>query len=292
MRVFILGGTGCIGAAIVAQLHQRGHQITGLCRSHAAADRLRQLGARPLQGDLTAPQDWAAQALDHDAIIHAAIDFDSDMGAVDVQVVDALLTAPPTGQTRMLYTGGCWLYGATGDHLATEADPFHPIDLFAWMLPHADRLLQAPHLSTAILHPALVYHAQGGAFDRFLTVAARDQPIPIWGDPATRWPLIDRRDLARAYAALLEAPELTGHFNATGQTGVPVGDIARACAQVKGSNHAPICVPRETVLADHGAWGEGPMLDQQMSHAKLTRATGWQPQHTDFRQVLSAPSSL
>jgi nucleoside-diphosphate-sugar epimerase len=44
LRVFVLGGTGLIGAAVVRELVGRGHELFGLARSGTSAARLDQIG--------------------------------------------------------------------------------------------------------------------------------------------------------------------------------------------------------------------------------------------------------
>jgi uncharacterized protein YbjT (DUF2867 family) len=50
MHVFVTGGTGQTGPAIVAELLSAAHRVTGLARSDAAVDRLNTLGATALRG--------------------------------------------------------------------------------------------------------------------------------------------------------------------------------------------------------------------------------------------------
>jgi uncharacterized protein YbjT (DUF2867 family) len=50
MRVFITGGTGTIGEAIIKELRRAGRAVTGLSRSKASDARLRALGAMPHRG--------------------------------------------------------------------------------------------------------------------------------------------------------------------------------------------------------------------------------------------------
>lgn len=286
MRVFILGGTGSIGTAVTAELCRRSHEVMALSRSGAADDKLRRLGANACRGDLRAPAAWAVEATSHDAIIHAAATFSDDMGDVDTHVVSALIEAAKQTRhkPRLIYTGGCWLYGETGNAVATEDSRFDPIPAFSWMVGNAARLLAAPAFSAAILHPAMVYHADGGVFHRFIEPAREGRPMEIWGDRQTRWPLIHRSDLARAYCDLLERPDLTGYFNASAEKGVRVGDIVDAIAQAFGNTLPPVTLSAGDLVLQHGAWAIGPTLDQEMSAEKLRSETGWTPEITDYRR--------
>ena len=51
MRVLVIGATGAIGARLVPQLVDRGHEVTGTFHSPGGAERVRALGARPVQLD-------------------------------------------------------------------------------------------------------------------------------------------------------------------------------------------------------------------------------------------------
>ena len=52
MRVFITGGTGTIGEAVIKELRRAGHTVTGLSRSEASDAKPRALGATPHRGAL------------------------------------------------------------------------------------------------------------------------------------------------------------------------------------------------------------------------------------------------
>jgi nucleoside-diphosphate-sugar epimerase len=181
--MFVLGGTGSIGSAIVRELVGRGHNVHGLARSDVSAKKLAALGAAPIPGDIASPARWIG-ALPHvDAMIHAACDFCSAMGEIDRRLLDVppALAAQPK-KLRFIYTGGCWLFGATGDHVATEATPFRPLPAFAWMVTNLRRVLDAPDIDGIVIHPAMVYEPCGGVFRRFVRDARERDAIRGGGE--------------------------------------------------------------------------------------------------------------
>jgi len=93
---------------------------------------LADIGVAVLAGDIRTPETWVMNLPPVDAVVHVAANYAFDMGAVDTRLLAALL--PVLGamrrQPRLLYTGGCWLYGQTGDAVATEATPFDPLPAF------------------------------------------------------------------------------------------------------------------------------------------------------------------
>ena len=52
MHIFVTGGSGQTGPAIVSELIAHGHIVTGLARSDKAMARLKELGAKTLHGSL------------------------------------------------------------------------------------------------------------------------------------------------------------------------------------------------------------------------------------------------
>ncbi|WMT75127.1 NAD-dependent epimerase/dehydratase family protein [Bradyrhizobium sp. Ash2021] len=167
MRVFVLGGTGSIGSAVVRELVARRLEVLGLARSDAAA-KLGEFGATAIAGNIAFPPPWIGKLAGIDAVIHAACDFSTDMEAIERRLLDALLPAlaRQANKPRFIYTGGCWLFGATGDEVATEQTPFNPLSAFAWMVPHLQRVLAAPGIDGIVIHPAMVYAPRGGVFHR------------------------------------------------------------------------------------------------------------------------------
>ncbi len=285
MKVLILGATGSIGTAVAAEMAGHGHQVLALARSDASAVALKSKGYQIQRGDLRQPDEWAAAIREVDAVIQVAATFGDDMEEVDRGVITALIAAAGASQRpiRFIHTGGCWLYGATGDEVAVEGSPFNTIPAFQWAVYTADILLASPAFSTAIIHPAMVYHRGGGVLADYLDGAKAGGRIDLWGPASTRWPLIHRDDLAVAYRLLVESPDLTGHFNASAQTGVAIGDIASAISARFGVTPDFEFLDIASAVAEHGSWAEGMFLDQQMACPRLLRETEWRAKITDFR---------
>src|SRR3954464_13996460 len=74
MRVFVAGASGAIGTRLVSQLIDRGHEVIGSSTSPESAERVRRLGAKPVQLDLLDPQavPEAILGATPDAIVHQA----------------------------------------------------------------------------------------------------------------------------------------------------------------------------------------------------------------------------
>jgi nucleoside-diphosphate-sugar epimerase len=283
VRVFVLGGTGSIGSAVVRELIARGHDVIGLARSEASAATLRQYGATPLAGDTTSPEQWAGSLPRLDAVIHMACDFETDMAAIDRRLLDVLLPTLATQpvRPRFIYTGGGWLFGDTGE-LATETTPLQPLAAFAWMVPQLARVLASHDIDGIVIHPAIVYEPAGGVFRRFAREAIERDAVRLVESEAVRWPLVHTDDIASLYALALErAPKGSSYIGAAIE-GLAVGRIARAFAKhFRTRQLAPEIISTDAIATELGEWARGFARDQRLSGAKARRELGWQPKHLD-----------
>ena len=290
MRVFVTGGTGVIGSAVVRELIARGHRVIGLTRSEAAAARLAARGAASMTGDISSSETWVTRLPHVDAVVHMACDFASDMGAIERRLLDALLPAlaAQPAKVRLIYTGGCWLFGATGDAIATERTELHPLPAFAWMRPHLERILAAQDVHGIVIHPAMVYEPAGGVFRRFARDALAGRAVNVVGSEAVRWPLVHSDDLAVLYALALERAPAGSSYIGAAIEGHPVGEIARAFARRSGGPQEPTIVSPDAVAAELGEWARGYALNQRLSGAKARHELGWQPKHLDPEAEIAA----
>lgn len=279
----MLGGTGCIGSAVVRELVARGHEVIALARSPSSAAALQRFGASALRGDIREPAAWLECLPEVEGVIHAATDFADDMGEVDTRLLDRLLPVlARMRRPRFVYTGGCWLYGPTGTSPATETSRFDPLPAFSWMVPNLQRVLKAEGLGGLVVHPAMVYDRGGGVFSSFVEHALRGGPVPVVGGVDVHWPLVHADDLARLYALVLERGAEGQSYNGAALSGLPVGPLASAIARSVGGPRCEIRnISADEAASLRGEWARGFAIDQSMSGERARRELDWQPVHLD-----------
>lgn len=279
MRVLLTGGTGYIGSAVARDLLGAGHEVLALARSKSSEDRVSELGCRALRGGMTDAADWLPQMGAVDGVVHLAATFGSDMAAAEAAFLDDLIawSAARVDPPPLVYTGGCWLYGAVGSDTAVEGTPFDPLPAFAFMVDHRSRLIAEPSLSTRVVHPAMVWDADGGTLSSFIEAAKEGWPPVVTGSLDTRWTMVQRDDLARLYRLAMERGEGGADYHGVGESGVAVGAIAGAVAARFGAP-APVVRSVAEAVADLGDWAAGLGLDQTMDAPRTRRSLGWHPQ--------------
>ena len=289
MKILVLGGTGSIGGAVVQVLQERNHEVLALGRTSTACKSLQHAGATPVKGDLKDPTHWIDTCDDVDGIVHAAAVWGDQMGEIDRQTVEAILSRlQSAGVSKpFVYTGGCWLYGETGDIVATEDTPFNPLASFAWSLSTIQSVLTATHVRGMVIHPAMVYERDGGVFEHIFEDAKNLGYVRVIGDENVRWPLVHRMDLAQVYALMLEQGAQGGVYNVATNHGVPIGAITRSIATRLGIESEPVVCDTKTAIAEIGSWAEGYAIDQQMSGAKARSVLGWRPKYEDVFTEIS-----
>ncbi len=281
MRTFLLGATGYLGSAILSELLTHGHSVLALARSDFTEQQLIAKGVDVVRGDLRQPEEWSQHIHEVDGVIHVAATFTDDMGIVDRQLVQELVAQGTKADRRIrfIYTGGVWLYGQTGDTVATENTPFNPIASFIWMVQNSAIVLNSPCFSTNVIHPGVSYSRNGGVLSQLMP---KDGRIEVWGALDTRWPVVHRDDVAVAYRLVLEDDRVGESYNVCSEQGVRVSDIAAVIAKQCGLKSEPLVRSVAELTVEYGAWAEGPTLDQQMSSQKIRDYFGWTPMHKDI----------
>ena len=291
MRVLVLGGTGSIGRPIVRELIRGGHTVLALARSAASAGKLAALGAEPVPGDLLIPQRWLSELPPVDGVIQAAATFEDNEETADAALLDALLPflGAASRKVRFIYTGGCWLFGATGGRVANEESPFDPLALYAWSVPRVQRVLASQDVEPMVIHPAMVYEAAGGVFDKFRLDALSRNAVRVVESEAIRWPLVHCEDLAVLYRLALESGVAGQSYIGAAIDGMAVGRIARAYARRFATpSPDPEIIDVEHAVAEFGEWARGYALDQHLSGDKARRNLRWVPRHLDPEKEIAS----
>jgi len=281
MRVFITGGTGLIGTAVVAELLAAGHSVTALARSDASSARAEAAGADVLRGGLTDLDVLRTGAEQADGVIHLA--FSNDFSSPDAlargiaEEGAALATLGDTlvGTDRPLVTVSGTPHVA--GRASTEQDPLPtggPVGGRSLSVTRALALASRGVRSSAVRLPRTVHNQGQGGFAGLLTDIARRTGVAGYpGDGAQRWPAVHALDAAVLFRLALEKAPAGSSWHAVADEGDAVRDIA---AVIGRRLDLPVrTVPQESF----GTLGPIFATDQPASSAHTRTALAWEPTH-------------
>jgi nucleoside-diphosphate-sugar epimerase len=287
MRIFVTGGSGYIGRAVVAELRHRGHHVAALARSDDAASTVRKLGAEVIHGSLDSLDVIDLAAREHNATVHIASPVPPDGVAREATMLDVLLRVAPNDHT-IVYTSGAWVYGDRGDAVVDEDAPLKPIQMLAWRPAHEERVLAARErgIRAVVIRPGVVY-GDGGGIVGMLVAGANPGPLRVVGNGTNRWSTVRVDALAELYAAAVEQPAANGIYNAAAGAPVPYVEIARAASRAGGGNGTIEHLTFENARAAMGGFAEALALDLQVSGEKARRELGWNPHRPTVLEELA-----
>jgi len=285
MHIFVTGGSGQTGPAIVTELINAGHTVTGLARSDKAVDRLRGLGAHILRGsleDLDILQEGGRAA---DGVIHMAYggDFADPEGMTrrDTSAINTLGHALMKSGKPFVSTSGT-LVMAPG-RLSTEQDPPSAESLGSYRIAGEQACLafadQGVRSSVVRLAPT-VHGPEDHGFIPFLIGAARRTGISAYiGDGANRWPAVHREDAATLFRLAVEKAPAGSAWHGAGESAITFETIAHYIGRF-------LRIPTVSLtLEEAGAHFENPFLarafatDAPVSSALTRKLLGWKPTH-------------
>jgi nucleoside-diphosphate-sugar epimerase len=288
VQVFVTGGTGLIGSAVVAELLGNGHTVVALARSDASALALKSAGAEPVRGDLAdlnALRTGAAQA---DGVIHLAFGNDfSSPGALARAVAEENSALATLGEELLNSDRPLVTVSGTppiAGRVSTEADPLPtdgPVGGRSRTVMAVLNLASRGVRSSAVRMPRTVHNEGKGGFAGMLTEIARRTRVSGYpADGTQRWPAVHALDAAVLFRLALELAPAGTCWHAVGDEGDAVRDIAAVIGRRLG---LPVeTVPQET----YGPLGPIFATDQPASSTRTRETLGWEPTHLSLLEDL------
>jgi nucleoside-diphosphate-sugar epimerase len=299
MKVLLAGASGAVGTPLTRQLIAAGHQVVGITRSPANAERLRAIGAEAVVADmldrenlLTAVRDVRADAVMHQLTALGTRRIGEAMRATNdlrARGTTHLLTAArAVGAHRFLTQSIVLGYGYRdhGPHEITEDDPFaEPAPgrfgpAIAAMRSAEEQAFAADEMEGIALRYGGFYGQD--AFTRMLANLLRKHRLPVPSGGGGFVDLIYLEDAAAATVAALEKGRAGQAYNIVDDEPVRWADYLDALAVELGARR-PWRVPTWTLRAI-------PYLhtimttSMRVSNAKARRELGWTPAVSTYRE--------
>ncbi len=277
MRVFITGAAGWIGTALTTDLVAAGHEVVGLARSSASADRIVAAGGTAVHGDMHDHAVIVDQARGADAVAHLA--FTLDFAAFDETVDNEVRLFGLLGDA--LAETGTAVFAASGTpilpgRIATEDDELDPAGpagararTAAAVLALAGRGIRA-----GLVRMPRSVHGRGDRNGLIATLVALDRQwgtAAYVGDGRNRWPAVHVDDAGRLFRLALEQAPAGSVLHAVAEEGVAMRDVAEAIGAGTG---LPVAAVDPGPL---GVFGDLLGGDQPASSARTRALTGWSP---------------
>ncbi|GAA1694110.1 SDR family oxidoreductase [Streptomyces yatensis] len=285
MHVFVTGGSGLTGPAIVTELVAAGHTVTGLARSDAAAARLASLGATPHRGSLDDLDSLRSGAEAADGVLHMAFGGDfadpDDMMRRDRTAIETLGRALAHSGKPFVSTSGTLVMPLGRE--STERDEPDPAGIAGFRIPGERACLgfAAQGVRASVVRLAPTVHGPGDyGFIGMLVATARKTGMSAYvGDGGNRWPAVHRLDAASLFRLALEKAPAGSVLHGVAESGVTFKSIARTIARA-------LDLPAVSLTPDEAAGHfVSPFMatvygiDAPVSSSYTQELLGWSPTH-------------
>lgn len=276
MRIFLTGGTGYIGSAVLDAFVRAGHQVDALVRNSEKAERVQARGATPVLGDASNPATYADAAAAADGVVLTAFEYSPRGVKVDADTIDAVFATPVKPGKFLIYTSGIWVLGPAPASV-DESASLNPVEHVKWRPAHEERVLNAATAGwrAIVIRPGIVYGGDRGIVGDLLKDASNSL-IRVIGSGDNHWPLVYDRDLAELYVRVATNPDASGVYHANDEGDETVNDIVRAISEHAKTEPSVRHVPLSEATKKLGTYAEALALDQ-IVRSPRARALGWQP---------------
>ncbi len=279
MRIFVTGSTGFIGSSLVPDLIKAGHQVLGLTRSAAGAEKLRAAGAEVLHGNLEDLDSLRKGAADSDGVIHLAFNHDFsqfEKNAADERKAIATLGEVLLGSDRpFVVTSGTAMAANVDGKPSTEDGPTASWNPRAG-LETVVKEFTVRGVKTSIVRLAQIHDAHKQGLVPYITAVAREKRVSAYiGEGGNRWPAAHVSDTARLYRLAFEKAEAGVIYHAVDEEGVSMKAIAEALG--RGLKVPVISIKPEETEAHFGWLARFAGHDMPSSSAITRQKLNWKP---------------
>lgn len=227
MRVHVTGGSGFLGGRVIPLLLAQGHQVSALARSSAAEQRVADLGATPVRGDLDDPGsiDAAFAETAADALVNLA-----SLGFGHAPTIVA--AAEDAGLGRAVFVSTTAVF--TRLNARSKAVRLE-----------AENAVRASALEWTILRPTMIYGLPGDRnMARLLQFLRKAPVVPLPGGGRGLQQPVHVDDLAGAVVACLDTPSSIGQsYDLPGPEPVALRQVVVAAAAAVGRRAHVVSVP-------------------------------------------------
>jgi nucleoside-diphosphate-sugar epimerase len=284
MRIFVTGASGWIGSAAVEELLSAGHDVIGLARSDASAEKIAAAGAEVRRGDVGDLEVLRAAAAESDGVLHLAfrhdIAFTGDFQiAVDADraAIEALGDALSGTDKPLAIASGVAIIKPGA--IATERDFGQPGPGPAGRALNEQIALSLAERGVRSMSVRFAPTVHGDGDQGFIAmIVAADQAAgsaTYIGDGLNRWPAIHRSDAARLIRLGIEGAPPASVLHAVAEEGVPLREVAEAIGQ--GLDLPISSITAEQAQAQFGFLGGFLALDIPASSALTRQLLSWEP---------------
>jgi nucleoside-diphosphate-sugar epimerase len=290
MKVFLTGGTGLVGSAVLRSLLADGHTVTALARSDASATRLRRSGVDVVRGEVADTDLLAAAARDTDAFVHTAAGSDGKDAQRDAALLDAVLPVlAGTGRTYV-HTSGVWVHG---DGSVDEDSPLRPPAITAWRVPLDARVRQAAAdgVRSVLILPGIVF-GYGAGLPNVVRSGPRtdDGALVLPGSGDQHWTTVHADDLGRLYALAMARAAAGSCYLGVSAVNPTVREIGEAADRGPGGPGVVVGSSAEETEDRLGPLSAALLLDQQATGARARAELGWEPTGPTLLEELESGS--
>ncbi|WP_344791468.1 SDR family oxidoreductase [Gryllotalpicola daejeonensis] len=301
MKVFVTGASGHIGQLVTAELVGAGHEVVGLARSDAGAERVAKQGGIPVVGTMDETARLAELAAESDGVVNLAFKHDSgdfaEALAADRALIEAIAGAlegsgkPFFAASGTMMVANAGAPGTASGAAATEDTPFDPAHAHPRAVTdHLLRELSKRGIRSAALRFAPTVHGPAdlhGFIPSLIEGARRDGTFGYIGEGENRWPAVHNLDTAHLIRLALEKDDLPAgvalHFAA--DEGIPFRQIAEAIGRGVGVPVGPVA-PEEGATR-YGFVGSFIGIDNPTSSAQTRELLKWEPTHNGLLEDLA-----